>query len=195
MRTEMVEYHVYKFNELEDKVQQKVLENLSDINVDCEWWSECTIEDYTAKLAEIGFEDAKIYLSGFCSQGDGACFDARINLEKIIKHIGDKKFNRLVKLWHNGYLGMTIERNSYANHYCHQRTRYIDMERFTSDRHRRLDALCELLKDYVAELRLELSTEIYRALEKDYDYLTSKEAIIETIEANEYEFLSTGKIF
>jgi hypothetical protein len=49
--------------------------------------------------------------------------------------------------------------------------------------------------EYVEELRLELSHDIYRSLEKEYYYLTSKEAIIEAIEANDYDFLETGKIF
>ncbi len=32
-------------------------------------------------------------------------------------------------------------------------------------------------------------------LQREYDYLTSREAIIETINANEYEFTEDGKIF
>lgn len=40
---------------------------------------------------------------------------------------------------------------------------------------------------------LESLLEDYRIiLQKDYDYMTSKEAIIETIEANEYTFLENG---
>jgi hypothetical protein len=35
---------------------------------------------------------------------------------------------------------------------------------------------------------------IYRRLEKEYEYLTSDESIIETIHANEYEFTEDGKI-
>ena len=38
------EIKVYKFNELSESVQNKVLENLSDINIDQDWW-EVTYED------------------------------------------------------------------------------------------------------------------------------------------------------
>jgi hypothetical protein len=40
-----------------------------------------------------------------------------------------------------------------------------------------------------------LCLEIQKEVEKDYKFLTSKEMVIETIQANEYEFLDNGKIF
>jgi hypothetical protein len=45
----------------------------------------------------------------------------------------------------------------------------------------------EFLRDLLEDYRI--------ILQKEYDYNTSKEAIIETIEANEYEFTEDGKIF
>jgi hypothetical protein len=47
----------------------------------------------------------------------------------------------------------------------------------------------------VEETRHNFCREIYRALETEYDYLTSEEAIIETIEANEYEFTEDGELY
>ena len=45
----------------------------------------------------------------------------------------------------------------------------------------------------------DLFTECFEALritlEREEEYLNSDEAIIETIEANDYEFLATGKLF
>jgi hypothetical protein len=195
METITREYKVYKFEELEESAQQKALEKLSDINVDYDWW-DCEVDYFQSdKLKEIGFEDAKIQFSGFCSQGDGACFDARINLEKIIKHLNDKRFNRLLPLIKEGYVSMAIERNSFGYHYSHERTRYVSLSCDLSEKYTRLNRLASLLLDYVEELRLDLSHEIYTSLEKDYYYLTSEEAIKETIEANEYTFLESGKIF
>jgi len=78
---------IYKFSELLPKAQEKVLEKFWDINIDGDWWYECVVEDFKDKLDAIGFEDAEIHFSGFCCQGDGASFDARVNLEKIIKHL------------------------------------------------------------------------------------------------------------
>jgi len=194
MRQESVTYNVYKFNELSEKVQEKVLQNLWDINAYDDWY-EFTVEDYKEKLEAIGFEDPKIYFSGFCSQGDGACFDAYINLEKIVQHLGDKRFNKLIHLIQEGYISACIGKTSYACHYSHQKTRYIDFTLDFSEKYKRLWKLCYTFMEYVEELRLDLSHDIYRSLEKEYYYLTSKEAIIETIEANDYDFLENGKIF
>jgi hypothetical protein len=44
----------------------------------------------------------------------------------------------------------------------------------------------EFLKSLLEDYRIILS--------KEYDYLTSRESIIETIEANEYEFDENGNI-
>jgi hypothetical protein len=197
METVTVTYQTFKFNELSEKAQQRVLEKLYDINV-FDDWHECTISDWVEKLDAIGFEKAKIAFSGFCSQGDGASFDATINLEKIIKHLDNKKFNRLLSLVKpNVYmLGMHIESNSYSYHYCHEHTKRVEMSLDLDDRrYRRLSNLCDELLEAVEELRLDLSHDIYSELGKEYEYLTSEKAIKESIEANEYTFLEDGKLF
>lgn len=195
MRKVNVEYDVYKFEELTEKVQQKVLEKLWDINL-YEDWHEFTLEHFKEKLEEIGFEDAKIHYSGFCSQGDGASFDAHVNLEKIINYIGDKRFNKLLHLVKESYIDVSIVKTSYANHYSHKKTRYIEVNTdFNTENYLRVNKLCDLLCDYIEDLRIRLCEEIYETLEKEYDYLTSKEQIIECINANEYEFLESGKAF
>jgi hypothetical protein len=45
------------------------------------------------------------------------------------------------------------------------------------------------------EFKKSIEEDYRRLLSKEYDYLTSAEAIKETIEANDYEFLSTGKMY
>lgn len=45
------------------------------------------------------------------------------------------------------------------------------------------------------EFLRDLSNDYRIMLRKEYEYLTSEEAIIETIEANEYEFTEDGKLF
>jgi hypothetical protein len=48
--------------------------------------------------------------------------------------------------------------------------------------------------DYEMDVHRAISGEILALLRREYDYLTSEEAIIETIEANEYEFTEEGKL-
>ena len=45
------------------------------------------------------------------------------------------------------------------------------------------------------EFRQSLLEDYRIILQKEYEYLTSEDAVIETIEANEYEFTEDGKIF
>jgi hypothetical protein len=53
------------------------------------------------------------------------------------------------------------------------------------------DKFDELSKEFIYSL-----SEDYRLmLQREYDYLTSKEAIIETINCNEYEFTVDGKLY
>lgn len=62
----------------------------------------------------------------------------------------------------------------------------------------KLDSEAEDYEDLMEELRNDFLQEIqedYRVmLRNEYEYLTSKEAIIETIEANDYEFTKDGRI-
>lgn len=57
------------------------------------------------------------------------------------------------------------------------------------------DDLPDLEDELEAEFEKELLQEYLNILEKDYEYLTSEEAILETIEANDYEFTADGKLF
>lgn len=57
------------------------------------------------------------------------------------------------------------------------------------------DDLPDLEDELEAEFEKELLQEYLNILEKDYEYLTSEEAITETIEANDYEFTADGKLF
>ncbi len=51
------------------------------------------------------------------------------------------------------------------------------------------------VEDLDAEFRRDILEDYRILLQKDFEYLTSEEAIIETIEANEYEFTGDGRLF
>ena len=57
------------------------------------------------------------------------------------------------------------------------------------------DIFTDLLEELDAEFIRALGEEYLSILRKEYEYLTGEEAIIETIEANEYEFTEDGKMF
>ncbi len=53
---------------------------------------------------------------------------------------------------------------------------------------------CDEADELIEEFNQSLSEDYRIILRKEYEYLTSEESIIETIEANEYEFLENGKM-
>jgi len=161
---------LYNYSELSDTAKKRVLRDMYDINIDHAWYN-CIFDAHKASLESLGYIDIKFHFNGFSSQGDGACFDAKIDIEKML---------RGVNLSTGDFA--TIEKTAMANHYCHAKTRYIDGSINTK-------LLEKMNNDYQEQCE-----QLYRDLEKEYEYLTSTAAIIETIEANQYTFEGNGKM-
>lgn len=189
MRTK--EITVYGFSELADDIQENVLNHFRDINTDYQWY-DCLFDDWREKLEAYGFTAPEIHFSGFYSQGDGACFDAGIDL--------DRAFDRYLEefpLKHvEGFRAFLYEcgaRIITTNHrYSHWNTRSIEYDSGHSGK--RLNSRLDHFIDWLEAKRKEFSQAIYRDLENEYDYLTSDEAVRDSIEANDYEFTATGKV-
>ena len=81
MKTKTI--NLYEFSELSEQAKKKVLNDLRFINVEYLQWYDSDTDFWIEKLNEAGFTDAKIFFSGFSSQGDGACFDATIDPSKF----------------------------------------------------------------------------------------------------------------
>lgn len=180
---------VYKYNELPKEVQSKVLENLYDLNTDYEWY-ELTIDESKKHLSEMGFDEATISFSGFSSQGDGASFDASVDLKKWLKiHRLSNKYRALYN--HADEVSVSITK---SGHYEHEYTMGIDSDYYSLESEKAQNQLLELENKILEDAREEARI-IYKTLEKEYEYLTNEDAIIETIEANDYNFTINGKIF
>ncbi len=188
MRT--IRTKIYKFEELSEDAQQTAIDKMREINVNYDSWHDGILEGCKEKLDEVGFLNSEIWYTGFHSQGDGLCFDAKIDVSKFATTPNEK---RVVKLIDAGLIeNPSILKTSFANHYSHENTRFVDYD--TTDK-KNID---EALKDicYTIELnRIALCKDFYNTLYKDYEYLQSDEVVKETILANEYEFTKDGNIF
>lgn len=184
MKTKTI--NLYEFSELSEQVKKSVLDKLRYINTEYLEWYDSDFDFWIDKLKEAGFTDAKIFFSGFSSQGDGACFDANIDLSKFTDNA------RLLRLAEQ--TPFYISKTRFGNHYSHEKTRYVDFDSIALERqtniHNALSELCQKIE----ALRLSISKEIYRDLENTFDGLTSDAAIIETIESNGYTFTENGKL-
>jgi hypothetical protein len=164
MRTETIQVNYYKFNELSDEAKQFVLEKLWSLNVEHEWW-----EDIYEDAREIGLR-----ITGFnIGRGNGITGDLTLYpkecAEAILKNHGEG---------------------------CDT---YILAKQFLEDLKGLGD---EESEDYDSDAKEDLEQEFERALKEEYlsilrneyEYLTSEEAIVESIEINKYEFNEEGEL-
>lgn len=196
---------IYPFAELSDKAKERALATFRDVNTDHDWW-ESDYEYGEEKIRErLGIDKAEIQFSGFWSQGDGASFTGRIDADWLIAFVrahadsypllaaafGAEVDDPTVVIYE-----ATVARHYCGGHYVHEHTCRVALDVRVA-RDSEIDAAgiereANDLESALEEIRLDLCREIYRDLEKDYEYLTGDEAIIETIEANEYEFDGYG---
>lgn len=163
----VLEITVYSFNELSKEAQQKAISNLYDINVDNEWWEFIYEDAKNAGLKITGFDlDRGSYCKGefILSAHEVAANIVRDHGETCETFKTAQSFLDAVNEIQGKY--EEFEGADYEGE-------MMDAE---SDF---LNSLCE---DYLTMLR------------KEYEYLTSDEAIKETIEASEYTFLADGRM-
>ena len=197
MRQETVTYDVFKFNELDESTQKKVLEKFRDFNVEHDWY-EFTIDDFTEKLNSMGFNDVVIGFSGFWSPGDGASFTVKsCDIEKLVEALKERSnnYSTFKKYLPKISEHIALSTRTVNHHYSHERTKVMDLDCSLPSNCKRLNKLVDTFLAEVEELRLDLCREIYRVLEQEYYYLTSDDVVRESIDANEFEFLKDGTIY
>ena len=204
---------LYRFDELSDQAQQKILETIRSewhylFETDEEW----LIEDIIENHPHITGMDIKY--SGFQSQGDGASFTGNLDSEWAIDYIRENygqepSPTEQESRWNGSenlrYIGVSFERNSIQ--YCHENTvntelcdtlRYVcgvewavhieENDRLVRECNKMIPDFVELLEEY----RRDLCNTIYDRLHIAYDYCYSDENIKELILANDYLFDEYG---
>lgn len=197
MRQDTVTTTVYEFKELADDVQEKVIEDLWDINVDHEWWSfGCLMEltiDETKKLIKQELTESELtFLNTDSLFGHTIrAFDIDrgnfIQMDIVIKD--DELFRKFLgiseELWDNCYFEF-ISSSGYGDTRM-EITENDHNEEFTTDE----IVIIERAEDIMNEKILDA----LQGLRETYEYLTSLEIIVETITLNGYEFTVEGNIY
>jgi len=170
MRIIITETKAYQYSELSGEAKQAVLEKMHDINVDYDWWNDT-------------FDDAKIVGLEICH------FDISSVEAKFIDSAGDTAD----KIMENH--GETCETYGTAVNFIYNRDVIVD----TAERDENGDFCDEWqvdneLDECEGEFLKSLCEDYRIILRKDYEYLSSEESIIETIDANGYEFTTEGKL-
>ena len=169
MKEETIKIKTYSFDELSEEVKEDVICEFQDVNVNYDWY-DYLYDDFKEDLKEIGLGANTFYWS---IDRDRFFYSPDIFVEderKFLKYAGwdlrTKDARGIID-----YNGLSIE----VSHYGGGRAgNYVLNE----------DDLTDILRDKFEDF---LST-----LSKQWDYLTSWEAIEETILINEYTFLEDG---
>ena len=185
-------YDVYKYDELPEKVQDKVIEKQWDINVDSDFWY-----DYDGKT---GFSSKEIekYRLGFEHSDDLLTYKKLyfdIDRDWYIQFVDAqfkhdetaRKFLGIPKrLWDETCFRVNDQPGRYGNTRLEYEEGYNREKDFTAKQIEILDRAVERFADKIEEA--------LRNLQNGYEYLTSREAIEETIRLNEYDFTLDGDI-
>lgn len=211
---EIIETTVYRLDELSEAARDKARAWYREGALDHDWYDAvdddfeqiCTILGVRLKTTPVrlygGGTRAKpcIWFSGFWSQGDGACFEAFYSHEKAaprrIREYApkDTELHRIADV-----LQAVQRRNFYQLHadvshrdrYYHEYCMAISVERDSPT----YQAMTADAEEVVTEALRDLARWLYRQLEREYDFLTSDEAVDETILANAYTFTQAGRRF
>ena len=171
MRT--IRTKVYKFDELSKEAQNAAINSNYDINVFFDWW------DYTYEDAKnIGLKITSFELDRNRKADGDFLLSANEVAANIFRDHGEhcetyKTALDFIELWQpifNNYM----DENHKDYESAESESKLIEIEE---------DFLKSLLEDYSI------------TLQNESEYLQGEEAIKETLIANEYEFLQTGKRF
>ena len=161
-----IEINVYKFKELDKQTKEKVIENYRYINVDDFQWYDWIKDDFN----RLGLEIQEFDLG-------------RRNYAKIyIENFEDTSKNIIEEFGDSVLIKQTAK--NYINEYEKIQANFKEDE----DIEREVELLDE-------QYEKEYSEDILSYLRSNYDWETSDEAIYQTIEANDYDFTTNGKIY
>ena len=210
----IVETTVYELGELSGAARERARAWYRESCLDWDW-HEYIYEDFQTVCELLGLalrtsavrlmgggtrETPRVFFAGFWNQGDGASFDgvyryaqgacATIRthapkdpeLHAIADALADIQSRNFYQL-----VGDIRQRGPY----CHEYTMAIDVERDSPTGQDATDDACEA----IVEAMRDLARWLYRQLEHEYHYLSSDEAVDETISANDWTFTAQGQRF
>ena len=190
-------YTVYQFSELSDSAKESARNWYRSVS-DFEFYAETVIADAKDIAHMFGLTIDNISYSGFCSQGDGACFEASYKYKKgglkDVKSFApmDDTLHKIVKnfqeIQRKNFYSLTASTKHHGRYFHAQSMDiYVDTTKYNSN-------VSENDSDYLTACLQDFAHWIYKQLENEYEYSNSEEQVDESIEANEYEFDEKGKI-
>lgn len=161
-----IEIKVYKFDELDKQTKEKVIENYRYINVEDFQWYDWIKDDFN----RLGLEIQEFDLG-------------RRNYVKIYIENFEDTSNYIIKEF-----GDSVLIKQTAKNYLKELKEIVSNFKEDEDIDREFEALDE-------NYQHEFEADILSYLRANYEQDISDEAVIDTIEANDYDFTTDGKIY
>jgi len=205
MTQRFIQVPVWSFEEADEKLREKILEKHRDFNTDYDWY-EFVYEDWKEKLEALGYMKPDINFSGFWSQGNGASFTCEyLDSSKVKERFLTEEESETLN---NCEVYGKVERISH--HYSHENTVRANISDCDYSEHiyelesddyeqyiaivNKIDRILADLEKMVTDEVRDLSRQIYRELEKEFEYQTSGESVSESLISNGYLFDENGDI-
>jgi hypothetical protein len=196
-----------RFNALPARQRDEILDKHRSYNTDHDDWWDSVYDDFKADMDAIGIDVDKMYFSGFWSQGDGACFEGRVNNWDAFLRSCGYECPALISLSEQAWVFRVEHRGHYYHENCTSFSYdfaspsdycYSELDEFvdayspyTTDIQNAVfltvlqgydyDSLfSEFEKEFKSHMR-----SLYRRLEVEYDHLTSDESVLESLDASD----------
>ena len=192
------EYNVYKFEELEKDIQEKVLEKHVEFAYQdyLDYYFYDDMYDLARNLLHKHFKGAnynKIYYELSYSQVSGSMIEFNIDLKDLnekYKMLDIEELNKCIKI---GFTKITIKHDN--SNYCHEYTFDIDWNDYTDyddfeEIQDKIDNMIEKFKEDIVDMNKELTESGYKQLE-DKEYFEE----LARINMVDLEFLENGDEF
>lgn len=201
-------YTTWKFEEVSDKIKDKIYEKYRYFNVEDSWWYEYDGKTgFTSKEVErMGVDlkdvpDELIKYKNIYFDIDRGWYIQFTNASFVDDEIARKFLCVPKEIWDR--TSWSFENRDYGGS-CHGTTKLVyDFDEYKYDEEydglsdeelKKLEEEAERILDNAVEIFSDKMEEALRNLRSDYEYQTSDEAIAETMIANEYDFDEYGNI-
>ena len=195
----------HPWHKLPESVKSSILDKHRYWNVDdLEWW-DSVYDGFKEDMKAIGIRVDKMYFSGFSSQGDGACFEGSVsNWELFLKSLGytdpmlvrhldqhaDFSVRHRGHYYHENCTSFTTDL-PLPNDLYETEENFVELYGYGEEL--RDAALIATLSQYdgdkleaqFTEVFKDHMRDLYRRLEEEYEYLTSDEVVLESLEVND----------
>lgn len=200
---QVVETKVYKFNELSTEAQEYVIEKVKNSSsyMDYDWYDGVTSpregeESFAYRTCnDNGFTLDRVYFSGFWSQGDGTMFEGEVDHDVMMKLFIKEKG---VSKWF-AYIPLYGGKIKHKGRYYHENSKEISTVEVDcckdNDNTKRITKLVDKYEEFIEEKYVNVCKATYKQLSKEYDYLTSDEAIREHLECQGADYEENGEEF